>query len=336
MNVTQLSVQSVVRATGLSAHVLRAWEKRYRAVRPARSKSGRRRYTEADLQRLLLLKRATRAGHPISTVVSRSNSELQRLLQGLPLAQTANALAAPEEELRYECIDAVRAMNEYALARALDNALVQLGHHGLLCRVVAPLGEQIGKLWRSGEITAAHEHFFTAVVRTFLGRSVQQFALAADAPTLIAATPAGQHHELGAFMAAVAATHLGWRAVYLGASLPAAEIAAAVLQSEARVLVLSIIYPSDDRKLINELRAIRRHLPEVNLIVGGRATHSYRAALKSVNARIIIDLAQLGDELDQIRARFLVGNKNAFRDKRRDKVRLRNDHRSQLRGQISA
>src|SRR5689334_11826376 len=227
------SLQSVVRATGLSAHLLRAWEKRYGAVRPARSKSGHRRYTTADVQRSLLLKRATKAGHPIGTIATRSEPEIRHLISGNAPTHRAAAVVAPETELLRECLAAVRAMDQPALARALDLALGRFGHQSVLRRIVAPLAEEIGALWRNGQITAAHEHFFTAIARSFLGSSAQQFALPANAPALIAATPAGQHHELGAFMAVVVATHLGWRAIYLGSSLPAAEIAAAVIQVEA-------------------------------------------------------------------------------------------------------
>jgi methylmalonyl-CoA mutase cobalamin-binding subunit len=196
-------------------------------------------------------------------------------------------------------------LNQRNLTYALDNAVVRFGLQGLLRRILAPLAEEIGELWRRGEITAAHEHFFTAVVRTFLGQTSQQFALAADAPALVAATPAGQLHELGAFLTAVTASHLGWLAIYLGCSLPAEEIAAAVIQVKARVLALSIIHPPDDSHLRTELRAIRRRLPDVNLIVGGRAASSYRGVLKSINARVTSDLVNLGDQLDAIRAHYL-------------------------------
>jgi methanogenic corrinoid protein MtbC1 len=196
-------------------------------------------------------------------------------------------------------------MDPLALESAMERGLTRLGHQGFLNRVVSPLAEQVGALWRSGDITAAHEHFFTASARTFLGSYTQQFAPAPDAPVLIVATPRGQHHELGAFMAAVAAIHLGWRTIHLGCSLPAAEIVAAVREAEARVLALSIIYPVDDPQLPKELQSIRKHLPDVEIIVGGRATDSYAGALKEIKARIVTDLGQLGDELDRIRAHSL-------------------------------
>ena len=301
MNHPLFSVQSAARRAGLSAHTIRAWEKRYRAVRPARSKAGQRRYTEADVQRLILLGRATNAGHAIGTIAHLPDPHLRRLLNGS--GERSTAAAALDQEFRTECISAVEAMDEPGLVGALEKALVRFGQQGLLRRIVAPLAEQIGELWRHGELTAAHEHFFTATARTFIGRLAQQFAVSADSPLLVAATPAGQYHELGAFMAAVAATYLGWRGVYLGCSLPAAEIAAAVIQLEAPVLVLSIIYPGDDRKLPNELQSIRKRLPDTTLIVGGRVARSYGAVLKRINARIVDDIAQLGDELDKIRSR---------------------------------
>ena len=96
-----------------------------------------------------------------------------------------------------------------------------------------------------------------------------------------------------------------WRAIYLGSSLPAAEIAAAVVQLEAPVLVLSIIHPPDDRHLAVELRARRRRLPGVTFLVGGRAAESYGDVLRKIKARVVTDLAQLGEVLDAIRARQL-------------------------------
>ena len=197
-------------------------------------------------------------------------------------------------------------MDPNALELAMEGGLAQLGHQGFLRRIVSPVAEEVGVLWRNGQITAAHEHFFTATARTFLGSYTQQFAPAPDAPALVVATPLGQHHELGAFMAAVTATHLGWRPIYLGCSLPAAELVAAVLKSTARVLALSIIYPTDDRKLIRELRTIRKHLPGIDIIVGGRATDSYAPVLHAIHAHVVSDLAQFGDELDQLRARALL------------------------------
>ena len=178
----------------------------------------------------------------------------------------------------------------------------ELGSQGLLQVVVAPLTHTIGELWRDGVITAAHEHFATAIIRIFLGHATRPFAGTDHAPVLLAATPAGQIHELGALLACAAAANLGWRVTYVGASLPAAEIAGAARQNHARAVALSLVYPEDDPWLEGELTRLREALPaEVPLLVGGRAMPAYRKPLEKIGALLMKDLAHLTATLDDLR-----------------------------------
>jgi methylmalonyl-CoA mutase cobalamin-binding subunit len=135
-----------------------------------------------------------------------------------------------------------------------------------------------------------------------LGQMARPFAGTDQAPVLAVATPTGQLHELGALLVAAAAANLGWRVTYLGASLPAPEIAGAARQSRARAVALSLVYPEDDPALAGELTALREALPaEIALVVGGRAMPAYRAVLRQLGAVLIEDLAQLGTVLDGLR-----------------------------------
>jgi len=171
-----------------------------------------------------------------------------------------------------------------------------------LQRVVAPLAQRIGDLWRDGSITAAHEHFASAVIRIFLGHAAKPFAGIESSPVLVVATPAGQIHELGALLVGAAAANLGWHVIYLGASLPAAEIAGAARQNQARAVALSLVYPEDDPRLEGELTRLHESLPaEVTLLVGGRAMPAYRGALQSIGALQVSDLSQLFSVLDSLR-----------------------------------
>ncbi len=115
-------------------------------------------------------------------------------------------------------------------------------------------------------------------------------------------TPSGQLHELGALLAGAAAANMGWRVIYIGASLPAAEIAGAVRQNRARGVALSLVYPEDDPRLESELARLREMLgPETALLVGGRATPAYRDVLEKLNAVQITDLDHLCATLDELR-----------------------------------
>ena len=91
---------------------------------------------------------------------------------------------------------------------------------------------------------------------------------------LVVATPAGQIHELGALLVGAAAANLGWHVTYLGASLPAAEIAGAARQNRARAVALSLVYPEDDPRLEGELTRLRESLPPEVVAPRRRTRHA--------------------------------------------------------------
>ena len=300
------AIKVVAQRTGLSAHVIRIWEKRYGAVEPERTGTNRRLYSDEQIERLSLLREITQQGHSIGHVAKLPTEKLRELAQvsHAPHGRPARALAtAPDAPTFLEdCIVAVKSLNARALETTLQSAALELGAQGLLQRVVAPLVQTLGDLWRDGTITAAHEHFASAVVRNFLGHAAKPFAGTESAPGLVVATPAGQIHELGALLAGAAAANLGWHVTYLGASLPAAEIAGAARQNRARAVALSLVYPGDDPRLEGELTRLRELLPsDVALLIGGRATPAYSGVLEKIGAHQIKDLTHLCSTLDDLR-----------------------------------
>ncbi len=311
------AIKVVARRTGLSAHVIRIWEKRYGAVEPERTGTNRRLYSDEQIERLSLLRDVTEHGHSIGQVAKLPTEKLRELLAQSSTnghaatgqlasanhrtsSQSSGGTTAPA--YLDDCLAAVKQLDSRALDDTLKRAATQLGTQGLLNRVIAPLAQRIGELWRDGTITAAHEHFASAVIRIMLGHSAKPFAGADSAPVLVVATPTGQLHELGALLVGAAAANLGWHVTYLGASLPAAEIAGAVRQNRARAVALSIVYPEDDPRLEGELTRLHEALPaEVTLLVGGRAMPAYRDVLQNIGALQISDLAQLFSTLDSLR-----------------------------------
>ena len=300
------AIKAVARRTGLSAHVIRIWEKRYQAVEPERTDTNRRLYSEAQIERLSLLRELTRAGHHIGPVARLSTDKLRQLAkesEATPVpAERASAGVKGKLSLVDQCVAAVQALDSRALETTLKQAELELGAHGLLQRVIGPLAQSIGELWRDGTITAAHEHFASAVIRIFLGHAAKPFAGSESAPGLLVATPAGQIHELGDLLVGAAAANVGWHVTYLGASLPAAEIAGAARQNRSRAVALSLVYPEDDPRLAGELLRLRIALPpEVALLVGGRVMSAYHDALDQVQALQIKDLTHLCSALDELR-----------------------------------
>lgn len=280
-------IRAVSRRSGLSAHVIRIWEKRYAAVKPYRTPTNRRLYTEQDVERLVLLKQATLAGHNIGNIANVPSEELAALIQRSNVTPKPKKLLSPEDvsELYVQCLIAVEHLDANALDRLLTRASDSLGPTAVTCQVVIPLLNEIGERWYDGRLRVLHEHMLSAVMRGFLGSMAGAFNVPAGAPLLVTCTPAGQLHEFGALMASIVALSEEWRTVYLGPNLPAEEIAETVKRTGAAAVGLSLVYPVGDEQVAAEIARLRTLLDaSIPIIIGGRAAESYRSSIDEICA----------------------------------------------------
>ena len=304
-------IQVVVRRTGLSAHVIRVWEKRYGAVEPMRTPTNRRRYSDSDIERLQLLYRVTRTGRSIGQVAHLDTETLRDLIREDELATPAVLPQAPtsSEALSIQahldaCLAAVARLDASDLETVLLRARVALSQPVFNEQLIVPLMEGIGQLWHDGTLRIAHEHLASAVVRTFMGSLHDGTSSASVAPRLLVTTPVGQWHEIGALLVASTAAADGWQVTYLGPNLPAEEIAAAAQQQGAKAVALSLVYPADDPRVIQDVSMLRRYLPRnVDLLVGGRSSAAYAEVLTAIGVVHLHDMVQLRHHLDTIRTR---------------------------------
>lgn len=301
----QHPIKVVARRTGLSPDLIRAWERRYEAIEPQRSNTKRRLYSDADVEKLRLLRRATLAGRRIGDVASLSAKELAELVGADESAVAEAPTPGPARPTRGSakdhfdaCLRAVEQLDAPSLESALATSAVALSTAVVIDEIIVPLLEHVGEQCRQGAIRISNEHMASAAIRTFLGPLVMSANMADTGPGMVVTTPAGQWHELGALMVAVTASGAGWRTIYLGPNMPAEEIAFAATHNEVAVVALSISCLIDERKLTGELRKLRRYLPEdVQMWMGGSGTRSYQEILTSIGATWIDGLAGLRREL---------------------------------------
>jgi DNA-binding transcriptional MerR regulator/methylmalonyl-CoA mutase cobalamin-binding subunit len=277
--------------TGLTADVLRAWEKRYGVVSPSRSSAGQRVYTDADIERLTLLARAVRGGRAIGQVANLPLRELQRMVE-----QDAKALGAmsppstvsPTESramLQAAALAAIERFDAVELESTLRGTALRLGIDETLDGVIGPLLVDIGARWHAGRLGPAHEHLATSVIRRTLSWMMDTGTPPTMERALVVATLAGQAHELGAMLAAAAASSHGWRVVYLGANLPAREIGVAANHTRASAVALSFVHPADDPTMADALCELRATLLSgIAILAGGSAAANYAPALAAVGA----------------------------------------------------
>ena len=267
----------VVQRTGLTPHVIRAWERRYGAVEPSRTEGGQRLYTDGQVLRLRLLKRSTEGGRSISNVASLSTDELAALV-GEDVWEGPNGGTSPDRSGYLEaCLSAAERLDAQALREALMRAVVSLSAPVFVREVVGPLLHRVGELWEAGSLRPAQEHVVSTAVRQTLDWLLGRYEASPSAPLMVAGTLRGDLHEFGAMLASVVAADAGWRVLYLGPSLPASEIASAAAQSGAALVAVSVVDgEGDDRERARrELSELRASLPDgVLLVAGGRKASS--------------------------------------------------------------
>jgi DNA-binding transcriptional MerR regulator/methylmalonyl-CoA mutase cobalamin-binding subunit len=286
-----------MRRTGLTADVLRAWEKRYRAVSPHRSEGGQRLYSDDDVDRLGLLQRVTGLGRNIGQVARLRTDQLRMLLM-----QDESALEGPPvpdddrtaDRMRAEAMDRVEALDGPELEKLLRRGALQLGVGPLVEQTIVPLLREIEDRRLRGECTPAHEHLAGSVVQRVVHWMCEILTRTADAPRIILATTEEERHELGIQIVAAVAAALAWRVVYLGGELSADSIIQATRQAAPQVLALSYASADGVRNAREPLRMIREGVsPAVAVVAAGDGAEEMQRDLAALGISVMPGLGDL-------------------------------------------
>ena len=258
--------------TGLTPDVLRVWERRYGAVRPVRGPGGQRIYSDADIARLRLLGAATRAGRGIRLVAQLPTAELEALVAEDAAAreQRSGQRRVPGIEAAIEdALELTRKLASPDLEMLLRRALARYGLIAFLQALAAPFLRRIGDEWHAGRLSPAQEHFASSVVQDVIAEVMRGFAAEPSAPRIVVATLGGDRHVLGAAMVGVTAAAEGWKVVFLGADLPAADIAQAARTAQASVIAISMIFVEDLASAARELESVLAAAGDAAVWIGG-------------------------------------------------------------------
>lgn len=265
-------IRAVARMTGLSLDTLRAWERRYQAVVPERNDRGRV-YTDRHVARLKQLAALVERGHAIGSIATLSDAELRRLL---PARAEIDAPAPSSLELD-PLLKSVKQYDLPGIETELNRYALMLPPTELIFGVVLPVLRELGERWQSGALNPAQEHLVSSIIRGMLGSLLRAMPRPARATRIVFAAPEGERHELGLLCGAVLAAVSGYAVIYLGPDLPAADIAHAVRESGAKILVLAATASGTD----SDLGKLRRLSEGVAVWVGGQRADHVRSQIGS-------------------------------------------------------
>ncbi|MGB5810409.1 MAG: MerR family transcriptional regulator [Polyangiales bacterium] len=274
-----LPLRLVVARTGLKPETIRAWERRYGAVHPARTPGGTRMFSEEDVSRLLHLKALRDRGRGLISIAKLPTERLAEMAGAERQHAPPEPREAPpplsEEQQTY--LTHIEKLDARGASAILDGLTRKLGNVEVLVKVAIPIMWQVGHRWTEGSLGVAQEHLVSAQLRRLLLGRLDKIDSPPNAPKLLFTTPAGQPHEFGILAGSVAAKEAGFDVLYLGPELPAEEIIWSVAQSKADVLVLSVIRRMSEEEMVQVERLVETLAPRVPIWIGCPPGHPLKS-----------------------------------------------------------
>ena len=209
------SIKDLERLTGIKAHTLRIWEKRYNIVEPQRSESNIRSYTDEDLKKLLNVSILVKNGYKISRVADLCSSDINEKI--LDISRLSNNHNSEIEGLIISMLE----LNESKFEKILNSSVIKMGFEKTVYNIIYPLFEKIGVLWQTGSINPAQEHFISNLVRRKLFVAIDglSYNTKPDSKSFILFLPEWELHEIGLLLYDYLIRKSGNRVIYLGQSL---------------------------------------------------------------------------------------------------------------------
>jgi DNA-binding transcriptional MerR regulator len=309
------SIQFVAKITGINAHTIRAWEKRYEAVVPERSDTGKRLYNQDNVDRLKKLHELVKLGNSISDIASLDDESLDNMYQKyIGSSNSANGItqqneyqAKPKIDINTTLQHLVIALRSYKLdiiSHELEKIKQALGPREFALNILSPLLSEVGELVDNGIINIAQEHSLSAILKFHIGHMLYKHLESKNKMDVSVAisTPEGELHEFGIMIAALLCSYYNVNFYYLGPNMPAESLAESCNQIGAKHLILGVsrVYHYDpSRNLDKYIVELKENLNEdTKLIIGGLSKGTN--FLDQANIELVPTLHMLDQKLSSL------------------------------------
>jgi DNA-binding transcriptional MerR regulator/methylmalonyl-CoA mutase cobalamin-binding subunit len=288
--------QAAVRAS-VSVPLLRAWERRYGIVEPARTPAGYRLYDEGLIARLRAMRRLVNDGwSPSSAAASLRALDDEAIQAMVGTVVASNEAAGASDDLTGRFVSCAGSLDSAGLESALDEMFARGSFEQVVTTHVLPSLAALGDAWAAGRLDVAAEHAASHAVLRRLGSAFAAAGRPADEHSaVLVGLPPGARHELGALAFAVAARRAGLPVLFLGSDLPVQDWVHAAKRTEARAAVIGVVMGGDVDAARRVARALHVAQPGLLVAFGGESAPAETADERTL--RLPADLLQAVDVL---------------------------------------
>ena len=276
----RFNINDIENLTGIRAHTLRIWEKRYNIIKPKRKISNHRYYDNDDLKHILKIAYLYNNGYKISRIASLGDAELYQLTDYIDTNKNTDQLLV--NKLLQHSFE----FDTDGFEESLNTAIEKLGFAKCIQRVVFPYFEKIGNLWMNNIAVPAQEHYTSNIIRNKIIFAVNELSpVIAETPATLLFTPCGEYHELPLLYYFYLFKKHGRKCFYLGADSTINDLQACVSARNIGVLYFHLITNFTDYDIDDYLNTLLNTFPSQHIVASG--PFSAKATVKHPNCTIL-------------------------------------------------
>ena len=261
---TFYSIKDMEHLSGIKAHTIRIWEKRYGLLDPDRSDTNIRSYSDKDVRRILNVAMLVKNGYKISTVALFDEQRLQ--LEVIRINRNSTEPDKNIDQLLFLTVN----LDTFGFETLMNLIISQNGFKKTIEQVVFLFFERIGILWQTGSIFTAHEHFVSNLIRNRLIREIGNFESNESAKSVLFFLRNDEWHELGLLYFNYLAAEAGLRCVYLGQSLPFEDLSNLLTAQKYDFVCTSFIQAIEKAELEQYLANLSFVFNQNKILIAGR------------------------------------------------------------------
>ncbi|MBK9570624.1 MAG: MerR family transcriptional regulator [Chitinophagaceae bacterium] len=265
------TIKDLENLSGIKAHTIRIWEQRYQFLKPHRTTTNIRYYSNDELKTVLNIALLNKFGFKISHIDRMQPQEIREKILSMADAR------AIQERIINDLVQEMVCLEMERFEDILKNYIAAKGIERTVTQIIFPFLEKIGILWLTGHISPAQEHLVTNIIRQKLivGIETASTHLKID-KTVLLFLPEGEHHELGLLYLYYLLKSRGAKTIYLGANVPVKDVQHVIRIKKPDIVFVHLTATASNFNFEKFLQNIKLNFGDTKTIVSGQLTQNYQ------------------------------------------------------------
>jgi DNA-binding transcriptional MerR regulator len=289
------TIRELENLSGIKAHTIRIWEKRYGLIAPQRTSTNIRTYRESELKKLLNISILNRNGLKISKIAQLTYDEIVSKIN--QYSQDVTSTESQIESLTLAMID----LDEKRFEQVLARSIIKFGFEDAIIRVLYPFFVRVGLMWQTNSINISQEHFISNLVRQKFFSAIDNIEISNKISNLrfVFFLPEGELHEIGLLFFCYLAKKRGFQTLYLGQSLPIKDLMSISKACTIDYLVTSITAAYSKEDTAHYITTLAEKFPDKKIFISGSKVQEFETELPH-NVALLTSPFILIEELDHL------------------------------------